>query len=1531
MPDISNDLKIKKTRPERITNGFRHIRNRLAFKQIAFFSLLLFASSFVLAQPFIQQFSPLSAIPGSSVTIQGTGFSTNPSGNQVFFGAIRGTVTAATSNALVATVPVGATPGPIIVTVAGLSAYSRTDFQPKSSTIYPLDGGAFKIEDTAKTGYYPRNALFSDLDLDGKPDLLVLRYEPNQTYQNHIMPFRNESEPNGEIVLKPQGSFEAGIFATDMAIGDFDGDGKQDAVVTSLGNISSQLKVLRNTSSIGSISFANVTSFTITGSPNYVVTGDADGDGKIDIIVSDFFDGKLLIYRNTSSTGTISFAPPAMIEAGASAGMMAFADFNGDGKRDIAVTNELIRRVVVFSNNSSPGSVSFVQARIIELPNSPKVENIVAADLNSDGKNELLITTGNAFGSSGAFFVYTNTGDFTFSSLKVIQHPNFSGAYFKPSVGDLNGDGKPDVVLGLAGEAKFGVYQNFGEIGGAINLQFAEDWICLDPTSIAIGDLNADGKPELAIGSFSNQTGVLVFGNNMGQLSISNVSPSFAGQGAEVTITGYNFTGITSVTFGNTPAASFKVESSNIIKAKVGAGASGRVEVTGETGTDYWEEFFFDNRPVINAFAPKIAVAGDTVVINGKNFIGTFKITFGGVPAKSYTLENDSTIKAIVDYGATGDIAVYTPGGIAFLGGFIFPPKPKIYSFGPNKSGTVGDNFSISGQNLTFPGLETTVTIGGVPAIITESSSFYLNVTVGFGASGYVAVFHKGGVDSMSGFSFIPPPPAPVIHSVSSLIGQPGDTILVTGRYFTGLTEFFFGDAAAAYFQVVNDSMVQAVVNHGTTGPIKAVTPWGFTSFAGFTFVQPPAPVIFTISPQEGITGTLVELSGDNFYGIVSASMGTAYINNIIENSRKKFSFYVPLGANGPVSITTKYGTGVQQQPLFTVWQPPKLHSFSPLTAQPNETVTINGSGFGSDDNLVKVYFGHIEAKIISLQPNKIVVEVPQAAGFDFIRVNARNLSVVSERKFNRSNKSTAGFNLKETLFEKRQMYQNPEASTDAHKLISADFNNDGLIDFVMLSQYKVRLFKNVSTKGNVEFLEGENIALSWTDFRSAEATDIDGDGKTDLILVNLTEILRNVSTPDEIKFEIIPGFLIFANAVKDFNQDGKPDLISKQRDRITVTLNNSSPGKILLEDTISFIIPTPATGLYKDRIYMQNWELLGVTDLDSDGLYDFIFRFMHELFIVRNSGTLATPAFDSVITISLERAAPDGRRLYPIKVLLDDLNQDGKPDLTFLQHFYNADYCIFRNTSTPGKISLGPLQLFSHGPLNAIQFADFNGDDKPDLVSAYEKTIYLFQNKSTKDSIMLDFAFSTNGAQMVFNVADFDADGKTDILFFNHPPFEFRNRLNDDFKLSICPNSNVTMQANFESSAYQWQMNTGNGYLDISNGGIISGAQTSSLTLTNVPSSWVNRTFRCRLANGTFSEPYLIQFANTWNGSQTSDWHNPNNWSCGMVPDEHTIVTIPYGQYIEVKNNATCRSIIAQFNTQINILPGVQLIITGE
>ncbi|MCU0404015.1 MAG: IPT/TIG domain-containing protein, partial [Chitinophagaceae bacterium] len=1079
-----------------------------------FFLLLLLCltSIPVFAQPSIQQFSPLSAAPGSAVTIQGSGFSTTPSSNQVFFGAVKGTVTSATSNVLVATVPVGATPGPIIVMVSGLSGYSKTDFQPRSGTAFPIDGGAFSIGDTIETGYYPSHALFSDLDLDGKPDMLVLRYEPNNSSQNHIMPFKNQSIPNGKVSFNPQGSFEAGIYATDLAIGDLDGDGKQDAVVTSVGNASAEIKVLRNTSTGGSISFSNVSSWTITGVANHVATGDADGDGKIDIAVSNYLDGKLMIYRNTGSAGSISFAPAVVIEAGGSADMLAFADLNGDGKRDIAVNNNLFGRIVIFNNNSSPGSISFVQTRIIELQNAPKVENIVAADLNSDGRNDLLVTTGNLTNFNGAFLVFTNNGNFTFSSPQIVQNPDFSGSYYKPSVGDLNGDGKPDVVLGWASEARFGVYQNLSEPGGTINLQFAKDWFALSPYRVAIGDLNADEQPELAIASFTSTEGVSIFDNKMGKLTISNVSPDAAEKGTEVTISGYNFSGITSVKFGNTPAASFNVVSPNTIKAIVGDGSSGRVEVSGATGTGYWEEFIYINRPKINSFSPKIGVEGDTILINGKNFSGTYEVTFGGVSATSFTVENDSTIKAIVGNGATGDIDIYTPGGSTFINGFIYPEKPYINSL-DFYEGTVGDSITIFGDNLILPGMETKVTIGGVPASIFYSRDFSLGVIIGHGASGHVAVFHKGGSDSLDGFTFIPPPSNPVINSISPMSGQPGDTILVKGMNFGGLTGIYFGDSAAAYFEVVDDSTVLAVVNNGASGNVKAVAPWGFGQFPGFTFIMPSSPVLFTISPEEGITGTLIEVSGDNLYGVVSVKMGTAIITNIKYNSRKKLGFYVPLNANGPVSVTTKYGTGVLQQPLFTIWQPPKLNSFSPLTAETGETVTINGSGFGNDASSLDVYFGDIKAKILSVQPNTINVEVPGAAGLGFIKVTARNLSVFSKNKFNRSNKNTAAYPLTETLFEKIPVYQYPETSINEHKIISADFNNDGLTDYALIYKDIVRIFKNVSTRGKVEFVEGESISL-YTDFSTATANDIDCDGKTDLVMVSSYEFLRNVSTP---------------------------------------------------------------------------------------------------------------------------------------------------------------------------------------------------------------------------------------------------------------------------------------------------------------------------------------------------------------------------------------------------------------------------------
>ena len=85
--------------------------------------ILIYIHSFAQV-PAISNLSPASGPIGSPVTITGSNFSATPSANIVYFGSVRATVTAASSNQLTVTVPSGSTYQPLTVTVNGLTAYS---------------------------------------------------------------------------------------------------------------------------------------------------------------------------------------------------------------------------------------------------------------------------------------------------------------------------------------------------------------------------------------------------------------------------------------------------------------------------------------------------------------------------------------------------------------------------------------------------------------------------------------------------------------------------------------------------------------------------------------------------------------------------------------------------------------------------------------------------------------------------------------------------------------------------------------------------------------------------------------------------------------------------------------------------------------------------------------------------------------------------------------------------------------------------------------------------------------------------------------------------------------------------------------------------------------------------------------------------------------------------------------------------------------------------------------------------------------
>jgi hypothetical protein len=178
---------------------------------------------------------------------------------------------------------------------------------------------------------------------------------------------------------------------------------------------------------------------------------------------------------------------------------VAVGDFNGDGKPDLAVANWNSNSVSVLLGN---GDGSFQAAQDFGAGISP--ESVAVGDFNGDGKPDLAVAN---FGSATVSVLLGN-GD---GSFRPAQDFVVGRGAYSVAVGDFNGDGKPDlavanfwstnvsVLLGN-GDGSFQAAQNFGT-GGYGSF----------PASVAVGDFNGDGKPDLAVANYySNNVSVLI-------------------------------------------------------------------------------------------------------------------------------------------------------------------------------------------------------------------------------------------------------------------------------------------------------------------------------------------------------------------------------------------------------------------------------------------------------------------------------------------------------------------------------------------------------------------------------------------------------------------------------------------------------------------------------------------------------------------------------------------------------------------------------------------------------------------------------------------------------------------------------------------------------------------------------------------------------------------------------------------------------------------------------------------------------------
>jgi hypothetical protein len=237
------------------------------------------------------------------------------------------------------------------------------------------------------------------------------------------------------------------------------------------------------------------------GPAQQVVTADFNGDGRPDLATAER-TGQVSVLINSGLGG---FDPAVVYPTGGTqAFFLAVGDVNGDGRPDLVVNNSGTGSVAVLTGR---GDGTFNAAQLYPITAGFHQHTLALADVNGDGHPDIITpvqsnTLQHGILPSG-FDVLLNQGDGSFGA------PLFTSVPGDPdgvAVGDLNGDGHPDLALADPITSVLRVY--VGDGSGAFTAAGTYDG-GNGAVSVAIGDLNGDGRPDIAVAdSTANQVAV---------------------------------------------------------------------------------------------------------------------------------------------------------------------------------------------------------------------------------------------------------------------------------------------------------------------------------------------------------------------------------------------------------------------------------------------------------------------------------------------------------------------------------------------------------------------------------------------------------------------------------------------------------------------------------------------------------------------------------------------------------------------------------------------------------------------------------------------------------------------------------------------------------------------------------------------------------------------------------------------------------------------------------------------------------------
>ncbi|MGC1781933.1 MAG: FG-GAP-like repeat-containing protein [Acidobacteriaceae bacterium] len=301
------------------------------------------------------------------------------------------------------------------------------------------------------------------------------------------------------ISTSPTGKDPNGIVA-----GDFNQDGNTDLAVVNAGDGTVSVLLGQGNGSFASTTPISVGPSTGTGASS-IIALDIYGTGNLDLITANTLQNNVAVLINT---GNANFQAAQDYAVPNGPAYLAVGDFNRDGKPDLAVTQSTGNTVSLLINNTlptpEPGGLNYITPHTLTHGHGNMATGVATGDFNHDGYPDIAAT----YFEDNSVQVLTGRGGGNFNTATV--YPVGKQPYWI-TAGDLNNDGYDDLVTANTTDGTISILMNKGDGSGTFNAAQTLTVGAL-PYQVAIGDLNGDGIPDIAVANYGDNTVTILYG-----------------------------------------------------------------------------------------------------------------------------------------------------------------------------------------------------------------------------------------------------------------------------------------------------------------------------------------------------------------------------------------------------------------------------------------------------------------------------------------------------------------------------------------------------------------------------------------------------------------------------------------------------------------------------------------------------------------------------------------------------------------------------------------------------------------------------------------------------------------------------------------------------------------------------------------------------------------------------------------------------------------------------------------------------------